>query len=82
MKKLKVLFVTTLFLVFSISIVSAKTIESFIKDYKIKSFTSINANTIADIVYTQCDNVIVKAQGAEEMIKNLQVSVINGVLTI
>lgn len=82
MKNLKVLFATTLFLVFSISIATAKTTESFIKDYIIRSFKSVKANTIANIVYSQCDNVIVKAQGAQEMIENLQITVNNGVLTI
>ena len=82
MKKLNSLLVTLLIVVFSISIASAKTTESFIKDYKINSFTSVSANTVADIVYTQCDNVIVKAQGTQEMIDNLRISVNKGVLTI
>ncbi len=82
MKKLNSLLVTLLIVVFSVSIASAKTAESFIKDFKIKSFSSVNANTVADIVYTQCDNVIVKAQGSQEMIDNLQISVRKGVLTI
>ena len=82
MKKLNSIFLSLLFVVFSISTTSAKTIESFIKEYKVKSFTSINANTIADIIYTQCDNVIVKAQGSQEMIDHLKVTVNKGVLTI
>lgn len=82
MKNLKTILLTLLITAFSVSNASAKTVESFIKDYKIKSFSSIDANTIADIVYTQSDNFIVKAQGAEEMIENLKVSVNKGVLTI
>lgn len=82
MKNLKVLLFASLFVVFGVSISSAKTIESFVKDYKIKSFSSVSANTVADIVYTQCDNVIVKAQGSKELIDNLKITVSKGVLTI
>ena len=82
MKNLNSVFLALFMVVFSISAASAKTIESFIKEYKVKSFTSINANTIADIVYTQCENTIVKAQGSQEMIDHLKVTVDKGVLTI
>lgn len=82
MKNLKVLLFASLFVVFGVSISSAKTIESFVKDYKIKSFSSVSANTVADIVYTQCGNVIVKAQGSKELIDNLKITVSKGVLTI
>ena len=82
MKNLNSILLTVLIVAFSISTASAKTNESIIKDYEINSFKSVSANTVADIVYTQCDNVIVKAQGAQEMLNNLKVSVKNGVLTI
>ena len=82
MKKLNLNLLTLLIVVLSVSTASAKTAESFIKDYKIKSFTSVMANTKAKIVYTQCENVIVKAQGTQEMLENLKISVNKGVLTI
>jgi len=82
MKNLNSLLVTLLFVVFGISNASAKSAEPFSKNYKIKSFSSVNANTVADIVYSQSDKVSVKAEGSQEMIEHLQISVNRGVLTI
>lgn len=82
MKNLNSLLVTLLFVVFGISNASAKSAESFIKDYKVKPFSSVNANTVADIVYSQSDKVSVKAEGSQGMIDHLQISVNRGVLTI
>ncbi len=82
MKNLNSLLMTILFLVFGISKASAESIESFSKNYKVKSFRSVYANTLAHIVYTQSDKVSVKVEGAQEMVDLLQISVSKGMLTI
>ena len=82
MKNLKVLFLTSLFMVIGITTASAKTIQSVSKNYSIKSFSSVNANTVADIIYTQSDIVSVRVDGMQELVDNLKISVYNGVLTI
>lgn len=82
MKNLKAILLTVLFAVIGLSTSMAKSNELLTKDYKIKSFTSVNANTIADIVYTQSYIVSATAKGAKEMIDNLRINVDKGVLTI
>ena len=82
MKSLKVLLVSSLFVVFGISTASAENSESNIKDYKVKPFSSINANTVGNIVFTQSDKVSVRAEGGQDMIDHLQITLKKGVLTI
>lgn len=82
MKNLKSLFFTALFVVISLSNAKAKNTELFSKDYKVKSFSSVNANTVADIVYTQSEKVSVRVEGAQEMVDFLKIDCNNGVLTI
>lgn len=82
MKNLKSILLASVIMVISFSTSTAKNNEVFSKDYKVKSFSSVNANTFADIVYTQSDAVIVKAVGAQELVDNLRITVNKGVLTI
>ena len=82
MKKLNSFFLTALFVVVSLSSVMSENTEIVSKDYKVKSFSSINANTVADIVYTQSNKVSVTVEGAQEMIDNLKIDSNKGVLTI
>ncbi len=82
MKNLKSLLLTSLLVVFGISTAVAEKNGSFVKEYKITSFSSVSAKTVADIMYTQSDNFIVKAVGEQEMLDHLQISVNEGVLTI
>lgn len=82
MKNLSSILFIVLMVVYGISTSSANATQSFIKEYPIHSFTSVNANTAADIVYTQGDRVSVKALGEQEMLNTLRISVKNDVLTI
>ena len=82
MKNLKSLLFTALFVIISLSNAKAKNTELFSKDYKVKSFSSINANTVADIVYIQSAKVSVRVEGVQEMVDNLKIDCNKGVLTI
>lgn len=82
MKNLKSLLFTALFVIISLSNAKAKNTELFSKDYKVKSFSSINANTVADIVYIQSAKVSVRVEGVQEMLDNLKIDCNKGVLTI
>ena len=82
MKNLKVLFFTWLFIVISITTASTKNVEIVSKKYSIKSFSSILANTVADIVYTQSDALSVRVDGEKELLDHLIIKVDNGVLSI
>lgn len=82
MKKLKPFFLTALLMIIGLTTTEAKNSELFSKNYKVKSFSSVHTNTIADIVYTQSDKISVKAEGAKEIVDNLKINVRNGVLTI
>lgn len=82
MKNLKVLLVTFLFMVIGITTASTKNVEIVSKNYPIKSFSSVKANTVADIVYTQSDEVSVRVNGVKELVDHLIINVDNGVLTI
>lgn len=82
MKNLKVLLLTSLFMVIGITTTSAKNIEYVSKNYPIEYFSSVYANTVANIVYTQSDVVSVRADGVKEMIDHLKIKVHNGELII
>ena len=82
MKHVKVLLLTTLFVLIGITTASAKETQSVSKNYSVKSFSSINANTVANIVYTQSDVASVRVNGIEEMINHLKIKVRDGVLFI
>ena len=80
MKNLKYLLLS-MFVVFGI-LSSLAQKNGYVKEYNIASFSSVSANTVADIIYTQCDNAIVKAVGTQEMLNHLQITQNQGVLTI
>ncbi|NLZ94250.1 MAG: DUF2807 domain-containing protein [Bacteroidales bacterium] len=82
MKNVKTLFLTTLLVLIAVTTTSAKGIQSVSKNYSVKYFSSINANTIANIVYTQSDIVSVRVDGVQEMIDHLKIKVHDGVLII
>lgn len=82
MKHVKVLLLTTLFVLIGITTASAKETQSVSKNYSVKSFSSINANTVANIVYTQSDVASVRVNGVEELIDYLEIDVRDGVLFI
>lgn len=69
-------------MVIGITTASTKNVEIVSKNYPIKSFSSIKANTVVDIVYTQSDVVSVRADGAKELMDHLLIKVDDGVLTI
>ena len=82
MKHLKTLLLTSLFLTIGITNATSKNFEPVSKTYSIKSFSSVNANTVGNIVYTQSDEVSVRADGMQEMIDHLKIKITNGVLII
>ena len=82
MKNLKVLLLTSLFMLIGITTASTNNVEIVSKDYPVKSFSSVKANTVVDIVYTQSDVVSVRADGEKELMEHLMIKVDDGVLTI
>ncbi|MDD4728104.1 MAG: DUF2807 domain-containing protein [Dysgonamonadaceae bacterium] len=82
MKILKSILLASVIMIISLSTSTAKNNELFSKNYKVKSFSSVKANTFADIVYTQSDEVVVKAVGEQNLVDNLKITVNKGVLTI
>lgn len=82
MKNLKVLLLTSLFMVTGITSALTKNVEIVSKNYPIESFSSLKANTVAKIVYTQSDEVSVRVNGAQELIDHLMVKVDKGELII
>lgn len=82
MKNLKVLLLTSLFMVMGITTASTKNVEIVSKKYPVESFSSVKANTITDIVYTESEEVSVRADGEKELIEHLMIKVDDGVLTI
>lgn len=82
MKHVKVLLLTTLFALIGITTTSAKETQSVSKNFSVKSFSSINANTVANIVYTQSDVASVRVDGVEGFIDYLEIKVRDGVLFI
>lgn len=82
MKRLTVLLFTALFTVIGITTTSAKEVQLASKNYSVKSFSAIEANTVADIVYTQSDITSVRVNGIEEMMDHLTIRVHDGVLFI
>lgn len=82
MKNLNVLLVTFLFMVIGITTASTQNVEIISKNYPIKSFSSVKANTVVDIVYTQSNEVKVSVNGVKELVNHLIINVDDGVLTI
>ncbi len=82
MKTLKTLFATLLFMAIGILAASAKNVEIVSKNFQIKSFSSVKANTVANIVYTQSDLVSVRVDGLRELVDHVIIKEDNGLLTI
>ena len=82
MKNFKILFSTLLLVVITTSCTFAQKREIIEKDYPIQSFTSVKADIVGNIIYTQSNNVNVRAEGDTEMVDNLKVTENSGVLTL
>lgn len=82
MKKLTVLLFIALFTVIGITTTSGKGIQLTSKKYSVKSFSAIEANTVADIVYTQSDITSVRVNCIGEMMNHITIKVHDGVLFI
>ena len=82
MKNFKILFSTLLLVVITTSCTFAQKREIIEKDYPIQSFNSVKADIVGNIIYTQSNNVNVRAEGDTEMVDNLKVTEKSGVLTL
>lgn len=82
MKNLKVILFTTLFMLIATTSISAEGAQSISKNYSVNVFSSIQANTMATIIYTQSSITSVRVDGFEEMIDQLNIKVHNDVLYI
>ncbi len=82
MRKLRVLLSTFLLIVMAASCTYAQKQELTNKTYPIQSFTAVESDVVGNIVYTQLNNVSVRAEGDKEMVDLLTVSEKNGTLHI
>lgn len=83
MKNFKAILTTALLLVVGItSCTSSYKREISELDYPIELFTSVKSDIVANIEYTQSDNVKVRVKGDKELVDNVEVSEQNGVLTL
>lgn len=82
MKNLKVLLLSSLLMIIGIATASSQNVEIVSKKYPIKPFSSIKANTVADIVFTQSDIVSMRIDGVQKVIDHLYITERKGVLII
>ena len=82
MKKLNVLFLMLLLVAFPASYTFAQNRTTIDKSYPVQSFSSIECEAVAKIIFTQTEKHSVRAEGDKEMIDKLNVSVHKGVLKI
>lgn len=81
-KNLKVLFLLLLVVVIATSCTIAQKKEFTNKTYPVQYFSSIESGVVANIIYTQSNNLSVRAEGDKEMIDNLNITEENGKLKI
>lgn len=82
MKNLKVLFSIMILVVVATSCTFAQKREISNKTYTVQSFTSVESDVVANIIYTQSNNISVRAEGDKDMIDNLRITEKNGDLKI
>ena len=82
MKKLNTLLSTLLLVVITTSCTFAQKKEFTNKTYPIQSFTSVEFDAVGNIIYTQSNNVSVRAEGDKDMVDRLRVIEKNGELKI
>ena len=77
------LFLTTLLLVLiatSCTFAQKRLITN--KTYPVQSFTSVESDIVANVIYTQANTVSVRAEGDKELIDNIRITEKNGELKI
>lgn len=82
MKNLKALLLTFLLIAIATPCTHAQKNVITSKTYPVSSFSSIESDAVADVIYTQSNNVSVRAEGDKELVDNLKVSVKNNVLKL
>lgn len=82
MKNFKTLLSTMLLLVIVTSCTLAQKREIIEKNYPIQSFTSVEADIVGNIIYTQSNSVYVTVEGDKELVDKLKVTENNGVLKL
>ena len=82
MKNLKALFLMLLIVVFATSCTFAQKSTTTDKTYPVQSFSSIEFEAVAKVIFTQTEKYSVRAEGDKGMIDKLDVNVRKGVLRI
>lgn len=82
MGKLKVLLLIILMIVFTTFLSFAQNDAITSKTFSILPFTSVKSDVVASIIYTQSDNVSMKAGGEKDMVDKLKIKQKNGLLEI
>lgn len=82
MRKFKTLLSTILLIVFITSCTLAQKREFTEKDYPIQSFTSVEADIVGNIIYTQSSNTSVRVEGDKDLVDKLLVTADNEVLKL
>ncbi|MGV8962854.1 MAG: head GIN domain-containing protein [Candidatus Saccharimonadaceae bacterium] len=82
MRNFKLFLSTLLIMVVATSTTCAQKRLMSNKTYPIKSFTSVETDVVANVIYTQSSNVSVRAEGDKDMLDNLEITEKNGELKI
>lgn len=82
MKSFKIILSSLLLLVIATSSTCVQKKVYTNKTYPIHSFSSVESEAVAKVIYTQTNEVSVRAEGDQDMIDNLIITESNGVLKI
>ena len=82
MKSFKIILSLLLLVVIATSSTCVQKKEYTNKTYPVQSFSSVKSEVVAKVIYTQTNEVSVRAEGDQDMIDNLTITESNGVLKI
>ena len=82
MKNFKFLLSTLLLVVLTTSCTLAQKRTITNKTYPIHSFTMVESDIVGNVIYTQSNSVVVRAEGDEELVDNLRITEKDGVLKV
>ena len=82
MKNFRVLLSTLLIMSMATASTCAQKRVMTNKDYSVASFTSVESDVVANVIYTQSSRVSVRAEGDKDMVDNLRITESKGKLKI